>query len=289
MANVENVRFILNQPFLTKLEQLIEEKFSFSSNERVLNVIEIGCGPGDFALIFKDKFKDRVQVTAIDPSETDITAAKAKSTGNDVDFQHSDIFKFTTDKKFDLVMFTKSLHHCIPVDQAVKNAYDLLAEDGIFLAEEIYLDRMYDSDTLWFFDRLDLIIAAGCMKPAEEGEGHHARRLAKMLDTSLPTSERWIRPPQHGEGHKHHHGEGHSHHHHGEAHSHGEGHHHGEAHSHGEDHKHHHGHDHTDHQKPRDEIVGSSAVVSAITAQFGEQKMTLEEVPYFYQLLTYCG
>ncbi|KAI8063018.1 S-adenosyl-L-methionine-dependent methyltransferase [Thamnidium elegans] len=271
MANVENVRFILNQPFLTKLEQLIEEKFSFSSNDRVLNVIEIGCGPGDFALIFKDKFKERVQVTAIDPSETDIAAAKAKSTGNDVDFQHSDIFKFTTDKKFDLVMFTKSLHHCIPVDQAVKNAYDLLAEDGIFFAEEIYLDRMHDSDTLWFFDRLDLLITAGCMKPAAADEGHHARRLAKMLDTSLPASERWIRPAQHGEGH--------SHHHHEEAHSH----------HHGEGHKHHHGEGHSDHQQPRDEIVGSSAVVSAITAQFGKQNMTLEEVPYFYQFLTYCG
>lgn len=156
----------------------------------------------------------------------------------------------------------------------------MLAEDGIFLAEEIYLDRMHESDTLWFFDRLDLLIIAGCMKPAEQGEGHHAHRLAKMLDTSLPASERWIRPALHGEGHKHHdHGDTHSHHHH-----------HGEAHSHGKDHKHHHhGHDHSDHQKPRDEIVGSSAVVSAITAQFGKQKMTLEEVPYFYQFLTYVG
>jgi 2-polyprenyl-3-methyl-5-hydroxy-6-metoxy-1,4-benzoquinol methylase len=77
--------------------------------------------PGDFALIFKDKFKDRVQVTAIDPGEKDIELAKQKSTGNDVDFQLSDIFKFTSDSKFDLVMFTKSLHHCIPVDQVRKH------------------------------------------------------------------------------------------------------------------------------------------------------------------------
>lgn len=145
---------------------------------------------------------------------------------------------------------------------------------------------MHDKDTLWFFDRLDLLITAGCMKPADATEGHHAHRLAKMLDTSLPASERWIRPVQHGEGHGHHHGEGHSHNH-GEAHSH----HHGEAHSHhhGEGHSHHHGEGHNDHQKPRDEIVGSSAVVSAITAQFGKQNMKLEEVPYFYQFLTYCG
>lgn len=156
--------------------------------------------------------------------------------------------------------------------QAVKNAYDLLSEDGLFFAEEIYLDKMHDKDTTWFFDRLDLLVSAGCMKPVEEAsEGHHAARLAKMLDTSLPVSQRWIRPAHHGEGHSHDHGEGHKH---GHGESHGHQHHHSEGHG---------------HQEPKDEIVGSSAVVNAITAQFGKEKMTLDEVPYFYQLLTYCG
>lgn len=76
------------------------------------------CSPGDFSLIFKDKFKDKVQITAIDPSD-DIEQAKAKANGNDVDFQRSDIFKFTSNVKFDLVLFTKSLHHCIPIDQVI--------------------------------------------------------------------------------------------------------------------------------------------------------------------------
>jgi SAM-dependent methyltransferase len=74
------------------------------------------CSPGDFALILKDRYKDRIQVTAIEPADHDFKLAKEKSTGSDVDFQQSDIFKFESDSKFDLVIFTKSLHHCIPVD-----------------------------------------------------------------------------------------------------------------------------------------------------------------------------
>jgi trans-aconitate methyltransferase len=67
-------------------------------------------------LIFKDKLKERVDITAIDPSD-DIEKAKAKSTGTDVQFERGDIFSFKTDQKFDLVMFTKSLHHCNPVNK----------------------------------------------------------------------------------------------------------------------------------------------------------------------------
>lgn len=65
----------------------------------------------------KDKFRERVQITAIEPGEKDYKLAKEKSTGNDVDFQNFGIFDFKSDVKYDLVMFTKSLHHCIPVDQ----------------------------------------------------------------------------------------------------------------------------------------------------------------------------
>jgi hypothetical protein len=32
-------------------------------------------------------------------------------------FERGDIFSFKTDQKFDIIMFTKSLHHLIPVDK----------------------------------------------------------------------------------------------------------------------------------------------------------------------------
>lgn len=281
MANVEKIRFVQSEPFLKTLETLLEKNFSLSKNDRVLNVIEIGCGPGDFALIFKDKFKERVQVTAIDPSD-DIEKAQAKSTGNDVKFERSDIFKFTSDVKYDLVMFTKSLHHCIPVDQAVKNAYNLLSDDGVFFAEEIYVDKMNAKEITWFFDRVDLLRSAECMKTVEEvlkTTSFNKNKLAQMMNPDLPISERWFRPHIHNEtGKKPEHGHGHGH---GHGHAHNEEHHHEHTHDHGHGHEHHHDHD--------DTIVGSSAVVQAITAQFGKEKLTFEDVPYFYQFLVFFG
>ncbi|KAI7882100.1 S-adenosyl-L-methionine-dependent methyltransferase [Mucor mucedo] len=298
MANIEKIKFEQNQPLLTYIEQLLEDKFSISSSDRVLKVIEIGCGSGDFTLILKDKFKDKVQVTAIDPSETDLAAAKEKNVDASVDFQQSDIFKFSSTTRYDLVLFTKSLHHCIPVDQAVKNAYNLLSDDGIFLAEEIYLDRMQTKDTRWFFDRLDLLLKTECMTSLEEAaaknQPSYKPMVAKLLNSSLPIEERWFRPHHHHHHGEHHHGEHkHSEHKHAE-HKHAEHKH--EQHNHEEGHTHqHHPHqehkEHGEHEKKDylSEIVGSSAVIDAITAQFGQQNITLTKVPYFYQFLAFCG
>lgn len=72
--------------------------------------------PGDFALILKDTLKEKIEITAIDPSD-DIEQALKKSTGSDVHFLKEDIFTFNPDQQFDLVLFSKSLHHCNPVDQ----------------------------------------------------------------------------------------------------------------------------------------------------------------------------
>lgn len=184
-------------------------------------------------------------------------------------------------------MFTKSLHHCIPVDQAVKNAYNLLSDDGIFFAEEIYVDKMNSKDIGWFYDRVDLLRSAECMKSVEEVLQHtsfNKNKLAQMMNPDLPISERWFRPHvhndkhEHGHGHEHHHGHTHEH---GHGHEHAQEHHHVHTHSQVDSHDHHHNND--------DTIVGSSAVVQAITAQFGKEKLIFEDVPYFYQFLVFFG
>lgn len=167
----------------------------------------------------------------------------------------------------------------------------MLSDDGIFLAEEIYLDRMQTKDTQWFFDRVDLLLKAECMASLEEttakNQPSYKPMIAKLLDSNLPVEERWFRP------HHHHHEHKHGEHKHGE-HKHGE-HKHGQ-HEHEEGHTHQH-HPHQEHKENGEhekkdhlsEIVGSSAVIDAITAQFGQQNITLTKVPYFYQFLVFCG
>lgn len=52
----------------------------------------------------------------------------------------------------------------------------------------------------WFFNRLDLLRSAGCMVSVEErleNAGHTKKMLTKMLDSSLPATERWFRHVKH--------------------------------------------------------------------------------------------
>ena len=78
--------------------------------------------PGDFALISKETFNGKINITAIDPSD-DIEQAFKKSIGSDVQFLKEDIFTYKSDEKFDVVLFSKSLHHCNPVDQVSYNVW----------------------------------------------------------------------------------------------------------------------------------------------------------------------
>ncbi|RCH86016.1 hypothetical protein CU098_008727 [Rhizopus stolonifer] len=196
MSNVGKLKFIENEDFLSLFKNLLHTKFFSASTTKVVKILEVGCGPGDFALILKDALKDQVKIKAIDPSD-DIEAAKAKSNGNDVSFERGDIFNFSTEEKFDVVLFTKSLHHCHPIEKALQNASNLLNEDGVFVAEEIYTDPATFEHVDWFFDRLDLLRAGGHLIPLQErleNAGHTKKMLSKFLNVNLSNSERWFRP-----------------------------------------------------------------------------------------------
>jgi hypothetical protein len=146
------------------------------------------------------------------------------------------------------------------------------------------------NDITWFFNRVDLLQSAGCMKDFEELAKHTSfdkSKLAKLLDSNLPVSERWFRPhiqgDSHGHSHEHKHGDKHKH-----EHGHGHSHSHNQEHNHDHQHDSSHGHNHENHDG-NFTIVGSSAVVQAIIAQFGKEKLTFTDVPYFYQFLVFFG
>ena len=151
------------------------------------------------------------------------------------------------------------------ISKAVKNAYDLLSEDGIFFAEEVYVDKMNINDITWFFERVDLISVAGNMKALDDILKHtsfNKEKLARMLDINAPIEDRWFRPHVHNSTEHNH------------------------EHNHENNHDHSHAHNHHEH---KDTIVGSSAVVKAIISQFGEQNLKFNDVPYFYQFLVFFG
>jgi hypothetical protein len=66
----------------------------------------------------------------------------------------------------------------------------------MFIAEELTASAVDEASIAWFFDRLDLIRAAGCMIPLEErlkDGGYATKMLTKFLDSGLPAAERWPR------------------------------------------------------------------------------------------------
>ncbi|EPB92418.1 hypothetical protein HMPREF1544_00716 [Mucor circinelloides 1006PhL] len=281
MANVEKIRYILNEPFTGFLKNLLHENFYSGSPDKVVKLLEVGCGPGDFALILKDTLKDKIEITAIDPSD-DIEQALKKSTGSDVHFLREDIFTFKPDQRFDLVLFSKSLHHCNPVDQALKNAHALLADNGVLIAEEIQFEIMNNDDIAWFLNRIDLIRAGGHFLSLEErlatAGPTQKPMITRILDSSLPISQRWFRPHAHGSKSEQD-GEHHHHHHHSHEHEH-----------------HHHHHENLDAEEQKkldredpDKIASSNAIRIAIDAQFGKDNIQLDFVPFFYQFFIHFG
>jgi 2-polyprenyl-3-methyl-5-hydroxy-6-metoxy-1,4-benzoquinol methylase len=102
-------------------------------------VLEIGCGAGwasNSLALHYDK-----DVTAVDFTEKAIARAKEVSnllgTQDKINFNHSDLFKFNTAAKFDLVLSIGVLHHTHDCRAAFDHAASFVRPDG-FLFVGLY-------------------------------------------------------------------------------------------------------------------------------------------------------
>jgi SAM-dependent methyltransferase len=113
-------------------------------------VLEVGCGRGHLA---RRLAGDGHQVTALDLALDDPTPAAGVRwvAGDFLDFDGG---------PFDAVLFTRSLHHIDPLEQAVDRAATLLAPSGLLVVDEF--DRAAaDRDTArWYYDVQELLAAA---------------------------------------------------------------------------------------------------------------------------------
>ncbi|KAI8976028.1 S-adenosyl-L-methionine-dependent methyltransferase [Pilobolus umbonatus] len=197
MSQVTKLKTVQCAPFLTFLAGVVDATIF---NESKLKVLEVGCGPGDFTVLLKEHYRDLISITAIDPNESDIKEARAKSEGTGISFEIADIFNFKSDTIYDIIIFTKSLHHCVPVDKAMDNAYRLLNDGGLLFAEEIDFDSPDDRSLQWFFDRIDLLYCAGAFaeaQPITETSNHRDKMIAKAFNKSLSIHDRWLNKHRH--------------------------------------------------------------------------------------------
>jgi len=114
------------------------KKISFNS------VLEFGCGAGKLTKLILDKFNVD-NYTAFDLSPDQINNAKLKcQEHHQIDFQISSIQKFTTNKKFDLVIGSNVLEHIPPM-----NIKDIIQHLSSFTKKHfIHIDAEY-SNSIW--------------------------------------------------------------------------------------------------------------------------------------------
>jgi 2-polyprenyl-3-methyl-5-hydroxy-6-metoxy-1,4-benzoquinol methylase len=131
-------------------------------------LLEVGCGDGALAARLMTL---GYRVVAIDASAEAI--AKAKARGVDARVARWPEFD---DAPFDVVVFTRSLHHIEPLDRSVVRAKELLQAGGRLLVEDFSYREIDPLSAEWLYQMTSLLDAGGF---AQRDEEDFARRVAQ--------------------------------------------------------------------------------------------------------------
>lgn len=116
------------------------------------SVLEIGCGQGDLAARLSGQ---RLEVTALDSDAECVAAAKAKG----VDARCAE-WPAQLSGTFDAVLFTRSLHHIAPLDEAVEAAVAALRPGGRVIVEDFRFELDSARTRTWFTGLMGLFEAS---------------------------------------------------------------------------------------------------------------------------------
>jgi SAM-dependent methyltransferase len=164
---------------------------------RGLRVLEVGCGPGHLAAQLLER---GVKVTAIDASEEQVLVAREHGVPAIV----SDFLSFDGER-FDALLFTRSLHHVSPLEEAMQRIRSLLEPGGLLLADEFAHEEMNAATAAWFWDLQAVLEEAGALAPDVPRHHNHgpSDRTPHPASSILDPVERWRErhvhePPLHG-------------------------------------------------------------------------------------------
>ena len=113
---------------------------------------------------------------------------RPSSPGAERAFLERDFLYFDAEGAFDVVLFTHSLHHFSPIEDAIDRAVGALGPGGRVVAEEFAYDRVNLPTARWFYD-LQLVLAAGALVTGvEEEEGNPLGRWRREHAAEPPLS-----------------------------------------------------------------------------------------------------
>jgi SAM-dependent methyltransferase len=116
-------------------------------------ILEVGCGSGALAARLQ---ADGHTVVALDASDEAVHKARQRG----VDARRAEWPDFS-DEAFDVVLFTRSLHHIHALDAAVERAAELLAPDGLIVLEEFDFEATTPAEIAWVYGVLNVLNSGG--------------------------------------------------------------------------------------------------------------------------------
>lgn len=117
-------------------------------------ILEVGCGRGALAAALTDL---GYQVTGVDRNAEAVKAANRRG----VAAVHGDVHDISDE--YDVVLFTRSLHHAENLDGILEHAVDLLTPGGQVIIEEFAWERVDHRAAGSLYDNRALLVAAGLL------------------------------------------------------------------------------------------------------------------------------
>ena len=123
-------------------------------------LLEIGCGSGDLAASL---LQDGFHVVAVDSDPSAV--ATAQSYGVDARVAAWPDFESGA---FDAVLFTRSLHHIHPLQEAVRHAANCLIIGGRLIVEDFACETPNRTTLQWFGRVIDRLEGAGLLLSSDD-------------------------------------------------------------------------------------------------------------------------
>lgn len=108
-----------------------------------VRVLDVGCGRGELAKRLRASGHD---VVGVDTSEEAIRTARRAG----IDARVAEWPKFD-EAPFDVVIFSRSLHHMAQLDAAVARARELLKPGGKIIVEDFAVDEIHPLAAEWVY------------------------------------------------------------------------------------------------------------------------------------------
>jgi len=137
-------------------------------SSKKLRILEVGCGSGAVAKQIQNL---GYEIIALDSSVKAIDAAKELG----IDARIANFPDFA-EAPFDVILFTRSLHHIRPLKSALQRAHQLLKPSGLLIVEDFAFNDTSEYTAAWFYRLLKLLDSCDVLLPAEDSFG---RKLLK--------------------------------------------------------------------------------------------------------------